>query len=277
MNYQDYFSKKICVVTGAASGIGFAVSEALLKAGATVIMADRNTKNLSESLERLAIHGGHVHSMTVDVSKEEQVRHMIEDTAARHGRLDVLFNNAGIPASLPIGDATLDMWRKVIDVNLWSVIYGIHYVLPIMRKQGGGHIVNTSSIAGLLTPAYQSVYSATKFAVAGMSECLRFELGDENIHVSVVCPGNVASRIFGTPVFGEVIEAKIPDDAISAEEAAEIILKGVANKEGIIAFPEKYRQMWLQYWSNPKEAEKGFREEARKRRKAIEATGTIYQ
>jgi hypothetical protein len=87
----------------------------------------------------------------------------------------------------------------------------------------------------------------------------------------------VASRIFGTPIFGEVIEAKIPDDAIPAEEAAEIILKGVANKEGIIAFPEKYRQMWLQYWSNPKEAEKGFREEARMRRKAIEATGTIYQ
>ena len=96
--------------------------------------------------------------------------------------------------------------------------------------------------SGLIPFPYQALYAASKYGVVGLSECLRFELEDEGIHVSVVCPGNVASRIFGTPILGERVETKPPADAIPAAEAAKIILAGVANKEGIIVLPEKFRQ-----------------------------------
>jgi len=188
MQVQEYFCDKGCVVTGAASGIGFAVSEALLQAGAVVFMADRDTKMLTSSAEQLGTYAGRVHSMTIDVTSQEQVQQMVEEAVARHGRLDFLFNNAGIGGTMPIGDATLEHWRRIIDLNLWGVIYGIHASLPIMRRQGSGHIINTASAAGLIPFPYQALYCTTKYAVAGLSESLRFELGDEGIHFSVVCP-----------------------------------------------------------------------------------------
>ena len=145
-----------------------------------------------------------------------------------------------------------------------------------MRRQGGGHIVNTASIAGLIPIPFQALYCTTKYAVVGLSESLRFELEDEGIHVSVVCPGNVASRIFGTPIIGERVEAKPPADAIPAAEAAKTILAGVANKEGIIALPESARSLWRQYWSAPEAVESILRDMARQRRSAFQSKGSYY-
>ena len=232
MHIEEYFRDKGCVVTGAASGIGFAVSDALLQAGAVVFMADRDAEMLASSAEQLSVHAGRIHTSVVDVTKQDQVQKAIEDAASRHGRLDVLFNNAGIGATMPIGDATLEHWRRLIDINLWGVIYGVHAAIPVMRAQGGGHIVNTSSIAGLVPLPYQALYCTTKFAVAGLSESLRFELEEEGIHVSVICPGDVATRIYGTPIMGERVEAPPPENAIPAAEAAQLILGGVAAKGG---------------------------------------------
>ena len=132
----------------------------------------------------------------------------------------------------------------------------------------GGHIVNTASIAGLIPPPFQALYCANKYAVVGLSGCLRFELGEEGIHFSVVCPGNVATAIFGT--------AKPPEDSISPEEAAKITLEGVAQKQGIIALPEKYRQMWRRYWSSPEAFESEQWDTARQRRSAFQSKGTYY-
>ncbi len=268
MTGEEYYRGKGCVVTGAASGIGFALAEALLQAGAVVLMTDRDTEKLTAAVEHLAAHAGRVYAMTVDVTNQEQVKQMIEEAASHHGRLDFLFNNAGMGGTAPIEKITLEHWRLIMDVNLWSVIYGIHFALPIMRRQGGGHIVNTASIAGLIPPAYQALYCTTKYAVVGLSESLRFELGDEGIHFSVVCPGNVATAIFGA--------TKPPEDAVSAEEAARITLEGVAQKQGIIALPEKYRQMWRRYWSSPEAFESEQWETARQRRSAFQAKGTYY-
>lgn len=120
----------------------------------------------------------------------------------------------------------------------------------------------------MIPPAFQALYCATKYAVVGLSESLRFELGDQGIHVSVICPGNVATVIFGN--------AKPPEDAISAEEAAQITLTGVAQKQGIIAMPEKYRQKWRRYWSSPEDFEKEAWETARQRRSAFQTKGTYY-
>jgi len=214
--------------------------------------------------------------MSVDVTNQEQVQHMVEHAASRHGRLDVLFNNAGLGGTLPIGEVTLEHWRRIIDLNLWGVIYGIHFALPIMRKQGGGHIVTTSSLAGLLPIPFQAIYCTTKYAVVGLSESLRFELEDEGIHFSVACPGSVVSRIWGTPIVGERLELKPPADAIPAAEAAKTILAGVANKEGIIALPESARSLWRKYWSSPEALESILLDTARQRRSSYQSKGSFY-
>lgn len=275
MQTEEYFQGKGCVVTGAASGIGFAVSEALLQAGAEVVVADWDAERLASAVEQLSDHSGRVRSALVDVTNQEQVQHLVEEAASSHGRIDCLFNNAGIGGILPIGQATLEHWRRIIDINLWSVIYGVHAALPLMRRQGSGHIINTSSIAGLAPFPYQALYNTTKYGVVGLSECLRFELADEGIHVSVVCPGAVVSRIWGTPLIGEYTEVKPPEDAIPAEEAARIILAGVANREGIIALPEQVKSLWRQYWSSPEAFESYLRDLARQRRRAFGSKDTV--
>lgn len=263
MSVEEYFRGKGCVVTGAASGIGFAVSEALLNVGATVFMSDWNAEMLTFAVEQLRAHAGRVHSATVDVSKQDQVQKLIQDAAARHGRLDVLFNNAGIGFGGSIWDVTLDMWRRIIDINLWGVIYGIDAALPIMRRQGGGHIVNTASIWGLLPGVYESMYCTTKHAVVGLSQALRYELEEDGIVFSVVCPGGVATRIFP--------EGKTPPDAIPAADFAQMMLAGVANKEGVIVAPEQTRLLWREFSTAPETFESKLRELARTRRNILEA------
>lgn len=147
---SGHFEGGVCVVTGGASGIGRAVGEALARAGAVVVLADRDSERLAAARESLVEHAGRVECATVDVMRQQEVQHLIEEAASRHGRLDILFNNAGVGGTLPIGEATLEQWRRIVDLNLWGVIYGIHAALPIMRRQGGGHLVNTASVAGLV-------------------------------------------------------------------------------------------------------------------------------
>jgi len=159
MHFEEHFLGKGCVVTGAASGIGFAVSEALLQAGATVFMADRNADWLASAVEKLSAHSERARPVTVDVTNFEQVQRLIDDAASIHGSIDFLFNNAGIGGTMPIADVTLEYWHRMIDLNLWGVIHGIHAALPLMRRQGSGHIVNTSSIAGLI-PFHTSPFTA---------------------------------------------------------------------------------------------------------------------
>lgn len=233
---QEYFKDKVCVITGAASGMGLQLSKDLLAAGAVVFMADVNAGALDRA--RSDLDGERSFAVTADVSDADQVRAMIERAAAHNGRLDVLFNNAGIGATMPWEELTLDAWRKVININLWGVIHGLHFAVPVMRAQGGGHIVNISSVGGLLAVPYQAAYCASKAAVASIGECLRFELAHEGIHVTTVYPSNVA-----TPIFSGA--GAVPDDAISAEEASAIILKAAAAKESMVVFPESAR-LWAE-------------------------------
>jgi len=234
---RKYFEDKVAAITGAASGIGLALAELLRKNGATVIMADIDKKGLLEQADRLSgIGSGTVKAVVTDVTRADQVQAFVEQAAGHAGHLDFLFNNAGVGATLPYEQMTLDKWKRVIDINLWSVIYGIHAALPIMRRQGHGHIVNTSSVAGIMAFPFQAVYAATKFAVAGMTQCLRYEMWDENVRFTTVCPGNVATAIFKGL-------NKLPEDAVPATEAARIILEGVMRNDNVIVFPEACRQL----------------------------------
>lgn len=265
---DDYFKDKCCLVTGANSGIGYAISEALLEKGAIVFMAGRNVESLESAAKNLDAYSGQIRISLVDVTKQPEVDKTVQDMVAQEGRIDFLFNNAGIGGTMPTVDATIEHWKSIIDVNLWSVIYGINAALPIMRLQGGGHIVNTSSIAGLVPFPFQALYCTTKYAVVGMSESMRYEFAEEGIHFSVTCPSAVVSRIWKKPILGPVHEElETPEDAIPAEEAARIILEGVAEKKGIIVVPEQPGGwIWHEYCNSSEAAEDFLMKMAHERR-----------
>jgi NAD(P)-dependent dehydrogenase (short-subunit alcohol dehydrogenase family) len=275
---SDYYKGKVCIVTGANSGIGYAISEGLLERGAIVYMAGRSPEKISKDAGQLAAHGDRVRQLVMDVTDPEQVRKGIEGTAAKEGRLDFLFNNAGVGGTMPFELATLEDWKTIIDTNIWSVVYGVHAAVPIMLQQGSGHIVNTSSIAGIVPPPFQALYCLTKYGVTGLTESLKYEYAEKGLHFSTVCPANIATPIFNKGIDGQARgELRIPVDAYPADKAASLILDRVAEHRGIIVVPEEpYTQQWQGYILGNPEAEKMLLQMAHDRREAFEKTGTYF-
>jgi NAD(P)-dependent dehydrogenase (short-subunit alcohol dehydrogenase family) len=190
---------RVAVVTGGGSGIGRALAEALAGAGSAVVVADVDRAAGDAVAAGIRSAGGRADAAVVDVADAASVEGLARDVVARHGRVDVLCNNAGVSTFNLIADQTLDDWRWVLSVNLWGVIHGVHAFLPILRRQGSpAHIVNTASIAGLLSGvAFIGPYSATKTAVVSISETLVKEFAIEQlpIGVSVLCPSSVDTRV----------------------------------------------------------------------------------
>ncbi|MDD3112754.1 MAG: SDR family NAD(P)-dependent oxidoreductase [Methanofollis liminatans] len=273
-----YYTGKICIVTGANSGIGYALSEELLKRGAIVYLAGRSRGKIDAAAAQLQAYGDRVRTLIMDVTKQEEVQKGIEGTVAETGRLDFLFNNAGVGGTIPFERATLEDWRQIIDVNLWSVIYGVHTAVPIMLAQGSGHIVNTGSIAGIVPPPFQALYSLTKYGVVGMTECLKYEFAEKGLHFSVICPANIATPIFNKGIDGRAYgELRIPEDAYPAEKAASDILDRVAEHKGIIVVPEEPNtRLWQGYVMGTPEIEEVLRQMAHDRREAFEKGGTYF-
>ncbi len=268
---KDYFKNKICFVTGANSGIGFALSEELLKRGATVYLAGRDPKKVSDAAEQLSVFEERVHPVLVDVTRQEQVQKVIEQTAAEEGWLDLLFNNAGILLMALFETATFEEWKTIVDTNLWSVIYGTHAAVPIMLRQGSGHIVNTSSVGGIIPYPMQALYNTTKFAVTGLTESLRFEYAEKGLHFSTVCPGPVATPIYAKRLGKPDPLMNVPGDAIPPGTAAPFILDRVAERKGMIIVPEGFHdRLWRSYVSGDPVAEEMLGAHAHNRRNALE-------
>jgi NAD(P)-dependent dehydrogenase (short-subunit alcohol dehydrogenase family) len=190
---------RVAVVTGAASGIGRALAEALAREGSVVVVADLDATDAETVAARIRDAGGDALAVGVDVSDAAAVDQLAATTVERFGRVDVLCNNAGVSTFNMMRDQTLDDWRWVFSVDLWGVVHGLHSFLPIMREQGTpAHIVNTASIAGLLSGvAFIGPYAATKVAVVSISETLVQELAIEesSIGVSVLCPSSVDTKV----------------------------------------------------------------------------------
>lgn len=273
-----YYTEKICIVTGANSGIGYALSEELLNRGATVYMAGRDPAKVATAAGRLSAHKDRVRQIVMDVTNREQVQRAIEGTTAEAGRLDMLFNNAGVGGTIPYEKATLDDWETIIDTNVWSVIYGMHAAVPVMLRQGSGHIVTTGSISGLVPVPFQALYSLTKYGVVGLSECLRYEYAEKGIAFSVICPSNIASAIFNKGIDGESRgELKVPADAIPADQAARYVLDRIAERKGIIVVPEEPNtSMWRGYVNGDPDMEAFALKMAHDRRAAFETKGSVY-
>jgi NAD(P)-dependent dehydrogenase (short-subunit alcohol dehydrogenase family) len=232
------FQGKICVVTGGASGIGRALCEALARAGAQVTLADLDE---ARAAEVAAAIGPACAAVRVDVTRAAEVRALLEGVAARHGRLDYVFNNAGISCIGEIRDTTLEDFDRVLDVNLRGVVHGSYAAYAIMLKQGHGHIVNTASGLGLAPSAGLAGYVASKFAVVGFSETLRLEAAALGVKVSVVCPGFIDTPMVtgARPARGdaEATLKAIPVKLADPADLARCVLDGVAEGEGIISYP----------------------------------------
>jgi NAD(P)-dependent dehydrogenase (short-subunit alcohol dehydrogenase family) len=236
---MELFSGKTAVVTGAASGIGRALGEALARKGAIVVLADVNTQMVEEVAGAIAASGGQASAETLDVSDFDAVKTLVDDTTARHGRLDYIFNNAGIAVGGEVRDCSIQDWHDVLDVNLFGVINGVSVAYPIMVKQGFGHIVNTSSIEGLIPFPNTVSYVASKHAVLGLSTALRIEGKDLGVKVSAVCPGYIKTAIFHASKVIKLDHQKILDSmpdrlGMTPEDCAAVILSGVEKNKAII-------------------------------------------
>ena len=225
---SEYYRDKVAIVTGGASGIGLALAATMLSYGAKrVILADFNDENLHREAARLnSAYPDKVLGIHCDVTNEQEVRDMVQKAADFGGRVDVLFNNAGAGLAGPFDKQTNVNWERAFALNFYGALYGIRAVLPIMRKQGGGHIVNTISGIAFVPMAYQTMYSATKAALNGLTLALRYELWDENIRVTSATPGTVVTAIWKdkTP----------PPGAQSPEQSSQAILAGVAKNERLV-------------------------------------------
>ncbi|MGA7936682.1 MAG: SDR family NAD(P)-dependent oxidoreductase, partial [Kovacikia sp.] len=168
---------------------------ALAVAGATVVIVARRSDRLEDLANRITASGGQAHPITADVSDEAQVEAMVQQAQAKFGRVDILVNNAGVMLLGMIDGANTEDWRRMINLNVLGLMYATHKVLPFMKTQGAGHIVNISSVAGRVANAGSGVYNASKWAVGAFSEALRKEVYQHNIRVTIIEPGLVATEL----------------------------------------------------------------------------------
>lgn len=184
-------TNKIALVTGGTKGIGYAIAEALLEAGASVFICGRTVSAVETALERLAKKGKAV-GRVCDVRDDEQVRSMLADCERVLGGVDILINNAGIGImGKTVEQITPAEFHETLETNLFGVYYACHYAVPMLRKRGGGYIINISSLAGQNAHPKMAAYNASKFGLNGFSEALMQEVRQDNIKVSYICPGSV--------------------------------------------------------------------------------------
>ena len=204
--------EKVALITGAASGIGRSTSLLFGQEGAKVMCVDVNGEGAERVANQIADSGGEAASLTVDVAREEDVQRMVHEAVERWGRLDILYNNAGIGLGGPVTQVPEEEWDRLIDINLKGVFLGCKHAIPEMAKQGGGAIVNTASDAGLRGIAWLSTYCASKGGVVLLTKALAVEWAQQGVRVNCVCPGVIRTPILdpfldqAQALFGESAE-----------------------------------------------------------------------
>jgi len=249
------FEGASAIVTGGASGIGRALGELLASRGSTVCLADRQIDMAEQAAAEIRAGGGKATAAQVNVSDYSAVERVIGETLSRTGRLDYMFNNAGIAIGGPLSLHSMDDWKRIVDVNLFGVINGVHAAYQVMLKQGFGHIINTASMAGLSAAPGAAAYAATKHAVVGLSRSLRVEASFDDIRVSVLCPGAIRTPIlvdggkYGKSYanLSREQERRMWDRVrpMSPDVFAGKALAAVAKNKAVIVIPSWWKLMWF--------------------------------
>ncbi|WP_019631044.1 SDR family NAD(P)-dependent oxidoreductase [Actinomadura atramentaria] len=252
----------IAIVTGGASGIGRAIATSLVRRGDTVVVADINADGARQVADRLNTLGqGKATAAALDVTDAAAVDALYRSVKDEHGRLDLVFNNAGIAIGGLAEELSLDHWNRAIDINLKGVVHGVDSAYRIMLEQGFGHIVNTASLAGLVPMPVGIPYTATKHAVVGLSLGLRAEAAPRGVKVSVVCPSfvdtpllaNVNPDLPATAMSGDAKNEikKASPRLYTAEKLARDIVRGVDRNKALIVAPAHGRVAWRGVRLNP--------------------------
>lgn len=228
---------KVAVVTGGASGIGRATALRLAGDGCDVAVADVDEVGMEETAREVRARGKRATTHRIDVSKKEEMQRLVDDVLAAHGRVHVVVNNAGVAVSQTIAEHDLADFEWVVGINFWGVVYGSKFFLPHLVAQGEGHIVNISSMFGLIGLPSQSAYCATKFAVRGFTEALRAELAGSGVGATSVHPGGINTNIVKRARFHDVaaqarsvkfFETKTVPPSVVADGISRAILRNQA-------------------------------------------------
>jgi 3-oxoacyl-[acyl-carrier protein] reductase len=191
------FEGKVAVVTGASKGIGYAIADALAKNGASVFICARDKSELRRAVEDLS-RSGRIEGEICDVRSEDQVRMMLEECERRFGGVDVLVNNAGMGIfGKTVEEMSPGEFRQTLETNLFGVYYACHHAIPMMKRRGGGYIINISSLAGQNPHPKMAAYNASKFGLNGFTEAMMQEVRQDNIKLSYICPGSVNTYFGG--------------------------------------------------------------------------------
>ena len=226
---------KVVVITGASSGLGEATARLLSALGASVVLGARRTERIESLAQELTGRGGKALAITTDVTRCGQVKSLVDAAVRTYGRVDVMINNAGLMPHSPLERLKIDDWDRMIDVNLKGVLYGIAAVLPYMKQQKAGHIINVSSVAGHKVRAGIAVYAATKHAVLALSEGLRLEVKPYNIRTTVISPGALATELPNSITEPDIADSmrKAYEIAIPADSFARAVVFAVSQPEDV--------------------------------------------
>jgi NAD(P)-dependent dehydrogenase (short-subunit alcohol dehydrogenase family) len=251
------FDGGTAIVTGGASGIGRALAEELTTRGCEVVLADLQIELAEEVALKIQASGGKAKAAKMDVTDFPAIEKLVQETVRRTGRLDYIFNNAGIGIGGNVCHYGIEDWNQIMNVNLLGVINGVQAAYKMMMAQGFGHIVNTASMAGLMVSPGAVAYAATKYGIVGLSTSLRAEAANMGVRVSVICPGVIRTPILeGMGKYGKMLIDIPPEQMrqlweklkpMSPNLFAKKVLNSVANNKAIIIVPSWWKLYW---WLN---------------------------
>lgn len=233
---ENNIKGKVVVITGASSGMGEAAAKHLAQLGAAVVLGARRTARIEKLANEILESGGKALAIATDVTKRDQVKKLVDSAVEKFGRVDVILNNAGIMPLSPMDRLNVDEWDMMIDVNIKGVLNGIAAVLPYMKEQKFGQIINTSSVAGHKVFNGSAVYSATKYAVRALTEGLRMEVKPYNIRTTIVCPGAVKTELLEHISEADIQQANkdyVGEVGISPDSFARVVAFAISQPEDV--------------------------------------------